>query len=470
MKECRGVNLFLREGLVPQTKHLFVFILFIATGCATQPTGEVISAGLDACAFRDEAILSPEGGTRNLSVFPQAKNEGPSSETPSPYYYLFRDLHLDAAWQEGDFRPYNEMGRQYGEDFSARLSLRAAWRPFQWVYFGVVPEWYYGDSLDNGHADAETVFHEALIRFSVGNLWLDCGRFPMWWGPGSHGALLLSDNYRTRDTVRISNARPVLLPGFLSKLGLFRFTMFASDLHNGSPDAGRYLGGMRLAFNPTPRSEFALSRTFVFPVNGAYNYHTLWETLFGMADDSGQSPADQKASLDLRYNFPGRLPVSVYAALATDDEPGNSNAQLALLTGSVLYVPWGDDHVRVTVEWADTDLNGHGPDWYQPLYFVRGNCIGHHAGTDSTDFYTEVTWLNKSGTEVLKLYSDREAHGVSAPVTEILTETGVVISIDKASPWVFELRYAAQEKENAGGVSGATDSSSLVSLAVNRRL
>jgi hypothetical protein len=455
---------------VPQTRYLLAVALLSAAGCATQPVGEVISAGADASAFRDEVILSPEGGTRNLSVFPQAENEALDSETPLPYYYLFRDLHFDAAWQDGDFRPYNEMGRRYGEDFSARLSLRAAWRPFRWLYFSAVPEWYYGDTLDKGNPDKETVFHEALARFSLGDLWVDIGRFPMWWGPGTHGALLLSDNYRTRDTVRISNPRPVLLPGFLSKLGLLRFTTFLSDLHNGSPSAGRYLGGMRFAFNPTPRAEFALSRTFVFPVNGMYNYHTLWDVIFGTADDSGQSPADQKASLDFRYNFPGRVPVSVYTALATDDEPGNSNAQLALLAGSALYVPWGDDHVRVTAEWADTDLNGHGLDWYQPLYFVNGDCIGHHAGTDSTDFYTEIAWLKKNEMEVLRLYMDREAHGVSAAVTEILTETGIVISVGNASPWVFELRYAAQEKENAGGVAGATDRSSLVSLAVNRRL
>ncbi|MBN1809186.1 MAG: hypothetical protein JW909_08965 [Planctomycetes bacterium] len=451
-------------------RNTVLVLVVLAAGCALQPADEAVYFH-DAEAVRQEAITDGTNAAANLSDYPLATPGAAPGEPVLPFIYLDHDLRTDAAWQHGSYRPSNEMGREYGEGFSARLSMRAAWRPYPWLYMSVAPEWYYGDNLDNNEPDAETVFHEALIRAAAGNMWIEAGRFPMWWGPGRHGSLLLSDNYRPRDTIRISNPRPVIPKGLFSLLGPCRLSMFVSDLNNGEEAAGRYLGGMRAAFKPTPRSEFALSRTFVFPATATdADLSALCDAVFFAEDAGGIATADQKIAIEYRYDFPGAVPLSVYGQIATDDEAGNRPAQLALLAGAAAYMPWGKDRLRFTAEWTDTGLNGHGADWYAPRYHVDGNCIGHHAGSDSTDFYFELAWVDVCGTERLRFYVDREAHGASLPVTELLVEKGIEITLDKAAPWNIRLRLAGQEYMNAGGTAGAEEKATLFSIAVSRVL
>jgi len=57
------------------------------------------------------------------------------------------------------------------------------------------------------------------VKAEAFNLELEVGRDSLWWGPGYNGALLMTNNARPFDLVKLSNAYPYRIPW----IGLLKF-------------------------------------------------------------------------------------------------------------------------------------------------------------------------------------------------------------------------------------------------------
>ncbi len=129
----------------------------------------------------------------------------------------------------------NSSGRDLFDGYNASVSARGYFSLAENAGIGVMPAIYLSE-LDN-----ELFLQEMYFDLSYTNLILNAGRFPLWYGPGYHGSLLLSDNCRSFDTLLLKNISPFILPGFLQNLGKCNVNIFLARLEKERTIPNPYL-------------------------------------------------------------------------------------------------------------------------------------------------------------------------------------------------------------------------------------
>ncbi len=260
------------------------------------------------------------------------------------------------------------------------------------------------------------------------NLWgleLAAGRESLWWGPGYHGAMLLSHNAESLDMVRLCNPQPVLLPWIAKHLGPFQFTLFVARLEKDRDLSRPYLGGLRLQIKPLPYLELGVSRTALFgggdrKITGRY----MWYVLTAKAENSGGPyDGDQLASGEIKLIIPWSLqPMVLYGELGGEDEARGGPSLPGYVAG--FYFPrilrftgW-----ELRGEYANNYTRGRPNTWYTHSVYTDGytykrKTIGHHMGTDGRDIFGEIAYTSPDWGR-LSLSYDREQHHLSREIKE----------------------------------------------------
>ena len=250
---------------------------------------------------------------------------------------------------------YNNDGDRYRRGSNERAGFDSI-AELDWLSFYVAPEVRYPDNdtkpLSGLRADKHRLFcgndcnaawtseegadltlKGAYGVVSILGLDLTVGKDSQWWGPGYHGALLLSNNAEPFTMVRLENPQPVLLPWILKYLGPFRWTFFATRLENDRKDVPEpYLWGMRIDFKPHPYVEIGLQRTAMFCGEGrTCSAGTWWKSFTGKGENLASNEAgDQKAGFDVKLTLPFQLqPVQVYTEIDGEDEADGLPSRLA---------------------------------------------------------------------------------------------------------------------------------------------
>lgn len=178
---------------------------------------------------------------------------------------------------------------------------------------------------------------DAYIGLNFGNNLLSLGQQSLWWGPGSGGAFMFTNNAVPLKMLRLNRVSPTEIPLLSRFLGPFRYDMFLGQTdgytHILTPSGllGPQLGtqpfvqGQRFTFKPTPNFEFGLTKTGIFggsgyPLTAGY----LFRTTFTTANyDAGASrkPGDRRSGVDVTYRVPGlRDWLTWYAEEFSEDE------------------------------------------------------------------------------------------------------------------------------------------------------
>lgn len=181
---------------------------------------------------------------------------------------------------------------------------------------------------------------DSYIVLNVSSWQFSFGKQSLWWGPGSGGDLMLSNNAEPLTMLRLTRTAPFYLPGFLKVLGDTRSDSFLGQVNGyhflrlsrqfaltGSfdrhVDPQPYIWGQKIAFQPTPNLEFGVSWTTVFaglgrPLTLRSFLHSL--SLRGNLQDV--EPGDRRAGFDFRYRLPGlRNWLVLYNGSMTEDQP-----------------------------------------------------------------------------------------------------------------------------------------------------
>ncbi|MBI5491856.1 MAG: hypothetical protein HY893_02860 [Deltaproteobacteria bacterium] len=303
------------------------------------------------------------------------------------------------------FPSVNNRGDFFKEGSNLRAGIWSSAKLFDTVSVFLNPEY----RLDAGGSRGELV--AGYARLNLGNLVLLAGRDSMWWGSGAHGTLLMTDNAKPFDMVKVTSERPFLLPWVFGRLGLFRPTLFLTRLEKDRGFPHPNLLGMRLDFKPTERLQFGVSRVFMFGGEGRRSLSLSdWGKVF-IASDSAEhsgSPIDgnQIASIDASYVYVNRgrhLPfsgVKIYTEWGAEDSSGDTKTPTgrANIYGAYIDEPFRLKELDLRVEWANTARSQrYGPQWYYhgtyyPGYKYEGAFIGHHMGGDSRDLFTRVQY------------------------------------------------------------------------------
>ncbi|WP_263415266.1 capsule assembly Wzi family protein [Terriglobus albidus] len=192
-------------------------------------------------------------------------------------------------------------------------------------------------------SDDRFVILNASVSVILKNSHIGVGKFDRWWGPGTGGAMLWSNNAEPIYEFRIKRDSPLRIPILSSVLGPVQWDLFLGDLKGHTTPNKPWVQGQKFTFHPTKRLEVGFARTVVFggKGNGGLTFHSFWKAFASIDDQirSGKTqfdPGDRRAAFDFRYAFPH---ITAYADGFSDDDP----LPLANLKRSAwrpgLYVP-----------------------------------------------------------------------------------------------------------------------------------
>jgi hypothetical protein len=262
----------------------------------------------------------------------------------------------------------NDFGRPYGEGFNSYSggALRAQ---AGWFAFYLRGEYQTSASTLQPSPAAEAAIAQAdftpsaaagplsnASRFRLLDAYLSAvfknnqlsfGKQSLWWGPGSGGPMLFSDNAAPVTMLRYDRVSPFKLPGFLGILGPMRLQFFIGQLSGqqfvnipvtngegthvvGTPGVSLarqpYIHGEKLSINPTPNLELSVSRTTIFggpgfPVTLGSFLHSAFSSTGANTGGVVNDPGDRRVDFDMQYRVPGlRDWLTFYCDSFTDDE------------------------------------------------------------------------------------------------------------------------------------------------------
>jgi len=329
-------------------------------------------------------------------------------------------------------------------------------------------------------------------KLSRWNVELEFGRDSMWWGPGRHGELLITNNATPFDMLKLSNPEPVLLPWYFSYLGPFKYTIFLSRLEDyrvrplapGPIDerpvyvGTSSFGGWRVDCKPHPLFELGVSSTFIFGGPGipSLDFGDVLG-LFGLGNvTAANNKINQLGSFDFRLRLPWLRNSVIYGEYAGEDAGGIGGPWYTSLFNDVgyslgLYVPrlTDDGMTDLRVEWAkNAHIVGPTPGvWYGHNIFIGGYAhddlmIGHHMFGDAEDLFVRITrYLNKD--LLVGLDYDYMKRGITlSPVQESINQWGVDITYDINAHFSVTARYGFEIVDNFDLVEGDTRHNNLV--------
>jgi len=338
---------------------------------------------------------------------------------------------------------------------------------------------------EQGGADIR--FLEANVRLFTGSFEFEVGADSLWWGPGRHGALLVSNNAAPfRHFWKFGTHEQILLPGWLSKLGPASLVVFGARLDDDQEFRhGRrpWLGGMRLEFRPSPGFSFGMSRTAVTggEASGEVDADLVWRVFLAENENRPEGDlSDQKAGLDMRWRSANRvLPFEVYAEVEGEDQAGVRPSRLAWLVGAEFPRLGPASCLDLLAEYATTVVDGHDDYWYNHglfgPYTYQGTVMGHHAGSDADDLFVRLGFTPARGSR-FEVAWDRERHGISAPYVDVsgrnieAVECKDEISVSFIQSWAERKRWSVtarfQEWRNYENAAGRSEHASSVGVEV----
>src|SRR3990170_8194221 len=333
-------------------------------------------------------------------------------------------LHYVYSDSSPHFPEINSNGDELdpGANLRAGFASSATWRGVLSIYLN--PEYRLGGS-------SRALLEQGYIMLRRSGAELLIGRDSMWWGPGVHGGLLMTNNPRPLEMIKATSTQPFLLPWIFSKAGPLRPTLFLARLESGRDVPNANLLGMRLDFKPTGSFQIGLSRVFMFGGEGRQSLSfDDWVDAFFAGDSAEHSDSptngNQIVSIDASYVFINDrwsfLPFSgikLYTEWGAEDSSGATKTPTgrANMYGFLADRAFWIDDLDVRLEWANTARNArYGPLWYRHSVFTsgytfHGRVIGHHMGTDSRDLFLKARYHLANGM-VAAAEADFERSGI----------------------------------------------------------
>jgi hypothetical protein len=393
------------------------------------------------------------------------------SEKDSTFFQPLDDARVRFIYVDERVRFYNEQGRDFEKGANFYISDRAAARLWNRVLITAEPEFSVVENKPS-HPDEEAInlrFQELAASVRLGFLEVTAGRTPLWWGPGRHGNLILSNNVRPFDLVKLSSAYPILLPWYFRHLGLIRGEIFATQLENARPVPRPYMAGFRVTSRLCPWLEVGASRTAQFGGKGrSVTWETIWEVITASTENDPDDPGNQIAAIDLRLIIPWPAqPFEVYGELGGEDEAGGWFSREAYLAGIYLprIGPWSG--LELNIEFTDTVVDGHPRTWYTNRnfpgegYTYHNRIIGHHVGTDGRDYFAELRvrlpCIEERRPSIALSY-DFEQHFHLDPVEERLHQFRISFEFDLWRRLRASAFYEEDYWNNQDQVRGRSDS------------
>jgi hypothetical protein len=387
-----------------------------------------------------------------------APDEGRSSS----YFRPFEEARFKFLYADGTplFLNINNKGDIIGNGSNFRAGFSSSAGAGSALAFYLNPEFRYpeGASRDG----AEVVLVEGYGALNLWNIELTAGRQALWWGSGHHGTLLLTDNARPFDLIKLTNPRPATMPWIFKYIGPIKFTGFVTRLEEDRDFANPYLAGLRLELKPHPNATIGVTRTAMFGGAGRHvDARVIWNVITARNENVAGEPGNQLGSYDLKIVLPFKLQKAViYGEYGGEDEAGGFPSKAAFVTGAYLPGLLGFERLDLRVEHGWTYIGNCPAIWYvhntyTSGYTYDGRIIGHHMGTDAKDLFISAAYESIYGDFEVLFDIEVSGRGVKSK------KRSAAISWTRALSEVSELSlgYYFDRQTNIDGVIGRNSNS-----------
>ena len=263
-------------------------------------------------------------------------------------------------------------------------------------------------------------FYNAYLLLDIVGIELEIGRDSMWWGNGKNGSLLLSNNMRPFDMIKLTSTESFILPWIFQYLGQFKPVVFYTSLESKRDIPNAKFAGMRLDFKPLPQFQIGLTRTIMFGGDGRATmgiggwFNTFFVNAISEHFNSTYDN-DQLASIDAALTFSNQsdtLPFTglrLYTEWGAEDSAGAAGGGIpnpngfSYMVGLLVDEPARINGVDIRAEWADTAMNErYGVLWYKHGVYTFGytynrRVMGHAMGGDANSLYLRTQYHLDNG-------------------------------------------------------------------------
>jgi hypothetical protein len=231
------------------------------------------------------------------------------------------------------------------------------------------------------------------------------GKQSLWWGPGTMGGMLMSDNIDPVLMLKVNQVQPLVLPSVLKYLGPVRVQGFMGRLADYHYPRGPYIHGEKIMLKPSPNLEIGFSRTtMAFGQGIPFTFRNLISTYFSVTDiGSNPNPQDYPGKrfggLDFSYRLPYlRRWVTIYTDnMNADDVSPLVNPSRAMYNPGI-YVSQVPRFQKIDFRFEVANTRTRGEPYtsffYREGYTNKGFLIGDTVGRHGSAFDASSTyWL-----------------------------------------------------------------------------
>ncbi len=268
--------------------------------------------------------------------------------------------------------------------------------------FYASPRFQLAFSAEDLSSDNGVYIQDLNGKFSIKNFEVEVGRDHLIWGQGEHGGLLLSNNARGLDMIKISNDSPIFLPWVFKYLGPSKFSFFYSDLGPEQTFPHSYLTGFKLSFEPVSFFEVGTSILGESGGEGAPDgsFFDRFRNVFPVVQfvTGSQKEIDNKmGGFDFRFRIPPLRGTEIYSEVIFDDTPGDDLKKFFWQDAGYLfgfYIPRlaSDGRVDLRLEYKKTGVRYYRHHQFQTGWVLNDFVLGDHLGPDSLGFSVKSNW------------------------------------------------------------------------------
>jgi len=434
---------------------------------------------------------------------------------PSTFLKPLDEFSITYNFFDGPFSIFNNEGIDYFDGSNTMLQFQSRARLWRVFSFYIQPVAIYNQNLKGIEENNETEFrlHKGYVKFTVDNFEIEWGKDSLWWGPGYHGALLMSNNARPFDMIKISNPRATILPSIFRYLGPFRYNLFCAELDKEAasehpPDSK--LLGMRFDFKPHPL--FELGTSYLIHCNGerpgvgGLSDSDYLDMVFSKENiDVDKRGNNKEVAIDFALTIPdiSRIvpvvdSIKFYVVYGAEDHGGLGTTlerdyamphiemldvvsfagASALLSGIVFNDIFMVQGLKLRAECARLSpkaqpMKGGArvPYWYKHhIWSMKhyGRVFGHHSGTDSDDLFIELSHTIKDKF-FYKVGFDKERSGISKEITQKKYQYFLEAGYDIKRWANIAVRYGYEEINNIDNVKDREQENHFVGAEVSFR-
>jgi hypothetical protein len=332
----------------------------------------------------------------------------PAGQPASPSFVSFTPIdraQVRAGYSSRDIRPENRQGLSWQRGLNGGATFESRMQIGDFLTFYLQPEMH-----GNEHFGAAGLA-VGYVKLTAFNVELQAGRDSLWWGPGYHGSLIMSNNAPPLDHVRIGASEPFRLPLIGDWIGPTKILAFFARLEERRDHPHANLAGMRGTISPFSFLELGVSYANMFGGDDPPRLRGIGDYFRVLLDPqaSDQTLGGQRfrnnalfaIDAELRFHDVYRyfLPAQdlrIYGEFGWDDTCCSTSFVplkdgTSYLFGVHLLGLFGQEGLDGRVEFASTSSFSFTHNQFYQGYWTRGSVISHVIGTDGFDFFTRVT-------------------------------------------------------------------------------